>query len=226
MLKALEKKKCLLLLDEARSHNTPDIQKYLKENECNPIYVPGGYTDCCQPLDVSVNKPVKSFYREHYEKWQANKDAAEFQPFSGNRKRPGYDVMAEWVSESLLKIESESIKLSFAVCGMCYADYNRNGLAFISALNSRLKAVLFINKNSTIYEQFIGLFYMITNKFSERSKLLIKIQEYIMTYKPRYRVALSERADAEDSIDIEFDELCINDMIEHQENHESVVNIE
>lgn len=55
----IKKQKCLLILDEARSHNTPEIQSYLRANECHPVYVPGGYIDCCQTLDVSVNKPVK-----------------------------------------------------------------------------------------------------------------------------------------------------------------------
>lgn len=206
-METISKPNCLLLLNEARSHNTPEIKKYIQENGCLPIYVPGDYTDCCQPLDVSVNKPVKCLYREKYEKWQADPATTQYQPISGNRKRPGYDVMADWVSEALLKIDGNSIKTSFTECGMYYTDSHSNGLAFVSALNSRLKTVLFVNKDSTIYEQFISLCYMVTNKFRDRSILLNKIQEYITIYKAHFFTKFSERAEIDDSIEIDFDDL-------------------
>ena len=81
----------------------------------------------------------------------------EFQNFSGIRKHPSYEKLAEWVSESLLKIQAESIKHSFAICGLYKGEANKQGLSFISNLNSRLKSILLVNKNTTIFEQFIDL---------------------------------------------------------------------
>ena len=195
---SLKRKNCVLLMDEARSHYTPDIKRYLEENLCRPIYITGGYTACCQPLDVSVNKPIKAYYGDQYEKWQSNKDCADFQPGSGNRKRPSYESMANWVSECLSKIEPDSIKLSFSVCGMCYADANMNALSFVSALNGRLKTVLFVNRDRIIFEQFMCLCFILSNKFTDRSMLLNKIQEYIITYKPRFRMGFAERYEVDD----------------------------
>ena len=149
---SIQKTKTLLLMDEARSHYTPEVKKYLDQNGVQPIYIPGGYTSCCQPLDVSANGPIKAHYGDRFEKWMANKDEAEFQPNSGNRKRPSYEVMAEWVSEALYKLQPDSTRLSFTICGMSLTDFNRNGLAFVTDLNSRLKTVLFVNNETTIYE--------------------------------------------------------------------------
>ena len=62
-------------------------------------------------------------------------------------------------------------------------------MAFVTDLNSRLKTVLFVNNETTIYEQFMSLCFILTNKFSDRGMLLNKIQEYIITYKLSFRLS-------------------------------------
>jgi hypothetical protein len=49
-----------------------------------------------------------------------DKSTAAFQPVTGNRKRPGYKTVIEWISESLLQIKPESVVKSFAICGYCH----------------------------------------------------------------------------------------------------------
>ena len=36
----------------------------------------------------------------------------------GNRKRPGYDLVASWVSQCVTQITSQSIIKSFRICGL------------------------------------------------------------------------------------------------------------
>ena len=63
--------------------------------------------------------------------------------------------------------------------------------------------------------------------------LLNKIQEYIITYKPRLRLSFAERNKIDDSPEIDFDILRIDDnnndeenICESDENRESVVSDE
>lgn len=134
---SIQKTKTLLLMDEARSHYTPEVKRYLAQNGVQSIYIPGGYTSSCQPLDVSANGPIKAHYGDRFEKWMANKDETVFQPNIGNGKRPSYEVMAEWVSEALYKLKPDLTRLSFTICGASLTDFTRNGLAFVTDLNSR-----------------------------------------------------------------------------------------
>ena len=69
----------------------------------------------------------------------------------------------------------------------------------MSALNGRLKSVLLVNKDKIIFEQFMSLCFILSNKFTNRSMLLNKIQEYIVTYKPRFRLGFAERAEIDES---------------------------
>lgn len=45
----------------------------LEENHVNIVLVPANCTDHLQPLDISVNKPVKSFLRKQFQEWYAQK---------------------------------------------------------------------------------------------------------------------------------------------------------
>lgn len=58
---------------------------------------------------------------------------------------------------------------------------------------------------------------MVTNKFIDRSVLLTKINDYILVYKPRFRLPFADRVDTDDSIDIDFHDLCINSFDENRE---------
>ena len=55
-----------LLLDRAGSHYTDHfITSLTKSQKENTIYIPSGCTDELQPLDVSVNKLFKDYYRQY-----------------------------------------------------------------------------------------------------------------------------------------------------------------
>ena len=60
------KKNCLLIFDRASSHINQEIIDFLNLNNINYVIIPPGYTLFLQPLDVSINKPLKTAIKEKY----------------------------------------------------------------------------------------------------------------------------------------------------------------
>lgn len=59
----LEGRPSLFALDLMGSHKTPQVLAALRENQILPSLIPGGCTSLVQPLDVSINKPLKEIMR-------------------------------------------------------------------------------------------------------------------------------------------------------------------
>ena len=99
----------------------------------------------------------------------------------------------------------------------CYFWFNGEGqkqdLYFISNVNSRLKPILFVNKNATIFEQFVDLASILTNKYNSRNDFQgsNKIQQYFQTYKQRFRLPISEQVAIDDSPKVDFMTLRIKE---------------
>lgn len=64
---------------------TENMFKLLEENHVNIALVPANCTDRLQPLDVSVNKPVKSFLRKQFQEWYAQKICEQLREPLGTR---------------------------------------------------------------------------------------------------------------------------------------------
>jgi len=54
----------LFALDLMGSHKTPTVLNLLRQNNITPSLILGGCTSLLQPLDVSVNKPLKEVIRD------------------------------------------------------------------------------------------------------------------------------------------------------------------
>ena len=59
----------VFVLDAASFHAGDNMRKLLKSSGVELIVIPGGCTDFLQPLDVSLNKPLKDRVRERYHFW-------------------------------------------------------------------------------------------------------------------------------------------------------------
>lgn len=59
-----EGNKSVLILDKYPTHMTDEIKEYAKKLQIKLIYVPAGQTSKNQPLDVSINGPIKSIARK------------------------------------------------------------------------------------------------------------------------------------------------------------------
>ena len=63
----------LVLFDKFAGQGTQELYNILEFNHINFVVVPANCTDRLQPLDVSVNKPVKEFLRKQFHSWYGGK---------------------------------------------------------------------------------------------------------------------------------------------------------
>ena len=62
----------LVLFDAFSGQTTFPVHDVLEEANISYIHIPSGCTDKLQPLDLSVNKPAKSFLRGKFTMWYAD----------------------------------------------------------------------------------------------------------------------------------------------------------
>ena len=60
-------------MDEASCHLADKVKAALVEAKILPVIIPGSTTSILQPLDVAINKPLKSHIRRYYEDWLEEK---------------------------------------------------------------------------------------------------------------------------------------------------------
>ena len=56
----------LLIFDDFNGQCTEQLLKLLESRNIHTVIIPANCTDRLQPLDISVNKPVKHFYEESF----------------------------------------------------------------------------------------------------------------------------------------------------------------
>lgn len=59
----------LVLFDAFRGQCTNEVLQLLEANNILYVMIPPNYTDRLQPLDLSVNKPVKDFLKAKFQQW-------------------------------------------------------------------------------------------------------------------------------------------------------------
>ena len=59
------------------------------------IHIPAGCTYLCQPVDIGINKSIKTAMREKWEDWMLDGEGM----VNGAAKEPTQKIMAEWVLE-------------------------------------------------------------------------------------------------------------------------------
>jgi hypothetical protein len=116
---ALLKPKSLLVWDMFRAHCCDSVKEKLKECNTRQAVIPGGCTSILQPLDVSINKPFKTYIRKLWNSWMVTGEK-EFTK-GGALKRPGLRLVVEWVKEAWESISEEIIIKSFKKCGISNA---------------------------------------------------------------------------------------------------------
>ena len=75
--------KALLLFDVFRGHKVQSVLTKLDEANIDHIFFPPNCTDRLQPLDVAINKPIKSFIKEKFIVWYS--EQVQQQLHSGKR---------------------------------------------------------------------------------------------------------------------------------------------
>jgi hypothetical protein len=62
----------LVIYDVFRGQCTQAVLEILETKHIDVVFVPANCTDRLQPLDVSVNKPAKTFLRDRFQEWYAH----------------------------------------------------------------------------------------------------------------------------------------------------------
>lgn len=68
-LKLSETHPALVLFDVFKGQTTPNIKKLLEDNHVSMVLVPPNCTDKLQPLDISINKPMKDALKDQFQSW-------------------------------------------------------------------------------------------------------------------------------------------------------------
>ena len=61
----------LIIMDNFKGQITEKVNDLLEENHLHVCLLPPNTTDLLQPMDISVNKPVKSFLKDKFSQWYA-----------------------------------------------------------------------------------------------------------------------------------------------------------
>ena len=103
--------KCILILDHEPSHHNPNTIEFMKNNGIEYVFVPQGLTRKALPLDISVNGPFKSYYKNFYTTHIVN--TSENLIYFQKTKR---NVLIDWINDiwySQDKITKKTIFNSF-----------------------------------------------------------------------------------------------------------------
>jgi hypothetical protein len=101
--------KCLLLFDELKAHKTELVYNHLLKLNIQPFLISAGHKYELQPLDVSINGPLKSQFRLQWEFWMAQSTTIFTK--SGNRQKTKYVVSIQMINESIKQVTNQySIK--------------------------------------------------------------------------------------------------------------------
>ena len=72
LLKSKKSHRALAIIDCFRGQKTPGILDLLQENNIITVTVPTNCTDKLQPIDLSINNPVKDQMRGKFQEWYAS----------------------------------------------------------------------------------------------------------------------------------------------------------
>jgi hypothetical protein len=96
----------LLILDSFRVHMMGPVVEKIQRLGIEVQHIPGGCTYLCQPIDVGVNRPVKSALEDKWEDWIDAENLSD-----GNAMTtPSRELIATWVVEAYWMLHTEICK--------------------------------------------------------------------------------------------------------------------
>ena len=93
----------ILILDAYRVHQMGSVVNRIQGMGIEVVHIPAGCTYLCQPVDVGINKPVKSRLREKWEDWMTEGEGI----VDGKAKEPTRKIVAEWLVDIYTNIPEE-----------------------------------------------------------------------------------------------------------------------
>ena len=97
----------LIIMDNFKGQITKKVNDLLEENHLNVCLLPPNTTDLLQLMDISINKPVKSFLRDKFAHWYAEQVLRQCEEQSDV---PLQDIILEPIDLSMAVIKNVSAK--------------------------------------------------------------------------------------------------------------------
>ena len=113
----------LLFLDRCKVHLDDKVTEAFKQCNTTTIFIPVGCTSVLQPLDVSLNKPIKGHLRRQWSDYMIQKsDEVEQQETTVEKiPPPSKQLICNWLEFAVNKLSNNPtiVKKSFQVTGIC-----------------------------------------------------------------------------------------------------------
>ena len=164
----------ILIVDLFAVHKKKSIQDFVRERNVKYVVIPGGLTHLLQPLDVSLNKPIKDRMRIMFEEW-FNKTMSDSKGVtkSGVIRAPTKDDLRSWLEIALQLLDRSAIIKSFKVCGINLAsDQSENHL-----LSDKLKSDKEISSMANEVEKFYEDYERFDQPYEDFESLLNEMRE-------------------------------------------------
>lgn len=116
----------IVILDSYRCHTMQPVKNAIEHLGVDCMYIPGGCTALCQPVDVGINKPFKNRMQHLWEDHLLENRAADVR---GKIPSPSRETLAEWVIDSLQGLDEESVKNAWNGPGFSFFDGYHDPLA-------------------------------------------------------------------------------------------------
>uniref|UniRef100_K7GC97 HTH CENPB-type domain-containing protein n=1 Tax=Pelodiscus sinensis TaxID=13735 RepID=K7GC97_PELSI len=114
----LKRKRSLVVLDAFQCHCMLSIKKRLQQDKTDLAIIPGGMTKMLQPLDVTVNKPMKDALRRKWNTWLLE---GERTFTAGRRMRtPTLQDVTQWIADVWVELPA-IIRKGFLKCSISNA---------------------------------------------------------------------------------------------------------
>jgi len=134
--------KPLLLFDHCKVHTSKKILDFLKNNNILYDIIPAGTTGYLQPLDVSINKPLKTYIKQKFDHWYGTYGISDVNKTpKGYLRPPSYDLLIEWTIKACKEISFNTVTHSFKTTGnlVFFLDINILGISLsIDGLENHL----------------------------------------------------------------------------------------
>jgi hypothetical protein len=95
-----------LILDAYRVHMMGSIVNRIQSLGIEVIHIPAGCTYLCQPVDVGINKSIKTGMREKWEDWMIDGEGI----VNGVAKEPSRKMVSEWLLDVYKEIPRETAR--------------------------------------------------------------------------------------------------------------------
>ena len=103
------------MLDAFRCHRKPSLLQYVhRQHKTEIAIIPGGMTSILQPLDVGINRPMKSMLKAKWGEWMQNGNKTYTK--SGRQRAPDLVTVTEWIVDCWKTLDKQIIVKSFKRC--------------------------------------------------------------------------------------------------------------